>query len=507
MENPNSEFSFSSELQPTFTLRPSQRVAALSIEEALKENKFVFLEAPTGAGKTIIGQTVLEDVSTLSEHGIYTCHTKGLQQQYLTDFPHIPVMYGRSNYPTEHDPSKTALDCEGTGCQYCTVCPYKVAKATFLDATIAMTNLSYLMAEINYVGRAQPYLIVIDEADLLEKVLLDFVSLNIPEYVLTNRYHLNTPSKKTVMSAWVEWAEYASEHMQRHLGSLKTMVRNGGFVDEKELEDVHTIVQKLKVLLDPEIGLATDNWVYDGYSSKSNRFLSFKPIIAAPFAEHYLWRHAEKFVLMSATPISHSAIAQALGIPQYSEIRLPSIFPPERRPIRIVPTAKMSAKSTPEDYEKMARQIIEILDIHQGRVLIHTVSYALADRLRLLVGTPRAVADLDEYLRFPSAVFFTPSINRGVSLAYDDCEAIIIPKLPYMSLGDKQVSARLYSPGGQVWYSVHTIRELVQMTGRGMRYADDWCTSYILDGNFLNLWNRQKHLFPVWWRDAVKRGM
>jgi Rad3-related DNA helicase len=50
---------------------------------------------------------------------------------------------------------------------------------------------------------------------------------------------------------------------------------------------------------------------------------------------------------------------------------------------------------------------------------------------------------------------------------------------------------------------VQTIREIVQMTGRGVRSETDSCTTYIIDGAFGKLWTRNKSLFPSWWREAV----
>jgi Rad3-related DNA helicase len=70
-------------------------------------------------------------------------------------------------------------------------------------------------------------------------------------------------------------------------------------------------------------------------------------------------------------------------------------------------------------------------------------------------------------------------------------------------LGDQQVSARLHTRGGQQWYNVQAVRSLIQMTGRGVRSADDWCTSYILDSSYYKLAKGNKHLLPGWWREAL----
>jgi Rad3-related DNA helicases len=57
---------------------------------------------------------------------------------------------------------------------------------------------------------------------------------------------------------------------------------------------------------------------------------------------------------------------------------------------------------------------------------------------------------------------------------------------------------------GNTWYKVQTIRDVVQMCGRGMRHADDWCHTYIIDSQFAkNLYGKNKSLFPDWFREAV----
>jgi len=44
----------------------------------------VFLDAPTGAGKTLVAEAVRRLVSKAS---VYVCHSLGLQEQMVTDFP------------------------------------------------------------------------------------------------------------------------------------------------------------------------------------------------------------------------------------------------------------------------------------------------------------------------------------------------------------------------------------------------------------------------------------
>jgi len=113
---------------------------------------------------------------------------------------------------------------------------------------------------------------------------------------------------------------------------------------------------------------------------------------------------------------------------------------------------------------------------------------------------------LAKFLASDNTVLFAPSFDRGIDLVGDQCRVIVIAKVPYPYLGDKQVSKRLYTRGGQVWYAMQTVRTIVQMSGRAMRSAEDHAETYILDSKFIDVWKENKRMFPGWWRDAVKMG-
>lgn len=198
----------------------------------------------------------------------------------------------------------------------------------------------------------------------------------------------------------------------------------------------------------------------------------------------------------------------------YGTVVVPSTFAKERRPIFLYPIAEMSRKNMEASIGPIAAALNKIITTKSGRILVHTVSYDLNKSLnqRLIAVRPvftyatssakqRAI---DGYLADPDAVLLAPSLDRGIDLPQEFCRHIVIPKIPFPSIGDKQVSQRMYAKGGRLWYSVKTIRSLVQMTGRGFRSEDDYCDSYILDKNFLtNIWRQSKHLLPEWWKEAL----
>jgi Rad3-related DNA helicase len=203
--------------------------------------------------------------------------------------------------------------------------------------------------------------------------------------------------------------------------------------------------------------------------------------------------------------------------PTWAGVNVPSTFPIERRPIYVHPVAAMSRKNEEHARPLIADAISKVIARYPTyRILIHTVSYSLNNFLegslrassRKRIVTYHSAGEkqraIDTYLNRTNGIFLAPSLDRGIDLPGDDCRVIIICKIPFPSLGDKQVSARMYSKGGRQWYAVRTIRSLVQMTGRGMRSTDDYCESYILDKNFLDMvWHRNRNLLPKWWTDAL----
>ena len=199
----------------------------------------------------------------------------------------------------------------------------------------------------------------------------------------------------------------------------------------------------------------------------------------------------------------------------YGTVTVSSTFPPERRPIYLYPTAEMTKKQQPQSIPLIAAAINTICSTRPGRILIHTVSYDLNAALQTRLHVQRPVFSysssaakakaIESYLSHPDAILLAPSLDRGIDLAQDDCRHIIIPKIPFPNIGDKQISQRMYSKGGRLWYAVKTIRTLVQMTGRGFRSEDDFCEAYILDKTFLtSIWRQNKHLLPEWWKEALR---
>jgi Rad3-related DNA helicase len=270
-------------------------------------------------------------------------------------------------------------------------------------------------------------------------------------------------------------------------------------------------------------------WVYTGEGGRRDKdglAVSFKPSRVDKFGDQ-LWRHGRKWLLMSATVISSQEMLDSLGYGRtkgtegkaYRYIGMGSSFPLENRPIYPVPVASNSNKNKDVARELIANACVTIARRHEDeRILVHSVSYEYTQMLwstlrRELPGrkvihyTNAATREgaLEAYKAEPAAILIGPSMERGIDLPGDLCRVQIITKCPFPYLGDRQVSTRLHSPGGQVWYNVQTVRSLVQMTGRGVRSETDHAVTYILDAQFRDMvWSKNRSMIPKWWGDSVR---
>ena len=500
--------------------RPVQAAAITRLLET--DKKFIVVEAPTGTGKSLIAAAWQK---LTGKQMLYLCTTKQLQDQLVDDFSYASILKGRANYPTRNDPTKTCADCEkrgdGTKCSLCWVrdredgvpiheCPYMEAKEKLLGSQFGIVNTALYLLEANYVGRLSGWPIVVaDEADLLEQALMSHIEVVISHYFV-KWFELKPPDLITNQESWRVWAEGLRDKLDGYIRY------EGNKWDPKFLRRVEGLVKRIKYF----IKHSKENvWVNCTRDHDWKNTWVFRPVRVAEFAKDNLWKHGQRWLMMSAY-IPIDAFCRELGLDrgQVEYIRLPSAFPVDRRPIYYQPATAMSYKTRATTTKDMTVAVAKIVDEHPGKkILIHTVSYWLTRRIVDALDSSRAVfsyfsasdrsSALDDFRAGPSgSVLVAASMERGVDLPYDDCNIVIMPKVPYPPLGDQQVSARLYSQqDGQLWYRLQTVRSIVQASGRAMRHPDDYCATYILDEEFGKLYNKNKDLFPSWWRASLHK--
>lgn len=524
-------------------LRPTQVDAVREIIELFDSGvDVVYCDAPVGAGKTLIGELVRRELAArgMVKQSMYMCSDKALQDQFVRDFPEARVLKGRGNYSTLTGPYPriTAEDCTATGakspCRWCPrkhECPYQEAKAAAQSAEVAVFNTSYMLHAMNFTDSFPKFdLVIADECDMLEGALIGFIEYEVPRWI-AHMLGLEAPRKavrKPTLIGWLhDTASTCGDHLSEHGETMDVKQRNRMRAFMLESKAVAEMLQRDVDSAaahedDDSDGDASGHWIRD-YGDDRNpvEVLRLRPVKVDQYGAKNLWKHGRKWLLMSGTIISSGEMSDSLGLPlEYATVVVPSSFPVENRPIILAPVADVTYRGVREEgaLEKVAYAIEQIAEAYDGRILVHTVSYAntkfLYDAVKVERGRPKVMYAaarekndaLAEYLRKPGAVLFAPSMDRGVDLMGDKCEVQIIAKCPFPNLKDKQVSSRMHLPGGQEWYAVKTVRDMVQMTGRGVRSEVDECVTFILDAQFTkNVWGKYKHLFPAYFREAVNQ--
>ena len=489
-------------------LYPQQRQALDFI--ARSEAPIIAISAPTGSGKSLLGMMASEVLRTHRQ--VYLCSSRHLQDQLYKDFPEAVVLKGRRNYscPRFATFDLTAEECVKEGCEHVEQCPYEEAKRIAKAARWKVMNFAYWLLEANYVGVfSRQDLVVVDEADLLEQVLTDFVSLSISRKRMA-KLGLRMPRFKTKWEAFLDWAKEAKGVVEEKARALKVEGQEDPEV-MRECVKYRRLVQKLDLLTK----CLSPSWLMEDTGYR----ITFKPLwLSRELVDRFLLQHSHRFLLMSATLPPRAILCSLLDLRQeeVDYLELPSSFDISNRQVVYRPVGNLNKENLDGQLGKLVRAIRDILDRHRDqRVLIHSVSYSLGTKLyESLSSLSRPVffhrssegkrQAMERYMSHPDAVIISPSLERGADLKDDLCRAIVWTKVPYPSLGDKFTSLRFYSSRfGRLWYKYQAAYTLVQGAGRGVRHQGDWAVTYILDGQFERLLRDRATLFPRWFREAV----
>lgn len=528
-------------------------------EQVVKEfeggARVVFLDAPTGVGKTIIGELVRRRLNV--ERGLYVCTTKSLQEQVARDFGYARVLKGRANYtPTQLSRQErgyegggrwggvaiTCGDCdrgprdapiEEQSCSYCEVldCPYLRARYEASVAPVGVLNTAFMLTHLNGGGRRAPSpfrdreLVVADECDLIEDELLGYVEFRLGSGVAAT-LGVEVPKKGSHMTTIRAWL---GEEVIAAIDTARKGIKGGGLEALRQRRRLDQLMQDARRVIEREEG-----WVREGdeEGDRGGAALVLKPVEVSDVGERYLWQHGERWLCMSGTVVSADTLADSLGLTEaevpWSVVSLDMRFAKEHRKVVFMPAGSMTRKGQEQGGAvKVFGALDRVLAQHPtGNVLVHTFSYALARDAVAHLGNRDEVGDRpvitynnardrdDALAAFKAAatqqgaVMVASSMGRGIDLPGDLCRCQVILKMPHASLGSRQVSERLKAPGGQDWYLANTVRTVLQQCGRAVRGDEDWATTYILDASFSKVLKdgKRRGMFPQWWLDALSLG-
>lgn len=509
---------------PFPTYRPGQAEALERARDAFMEGKrFVVIEAPTGAGKSAIAVSLAREARS----AFVLTNQKILQDQYVKDFPDLALLKGRANYDCLVAPTHAgAAPCiVGQRFPACDDCPYFTAKDVAMAADVAILNYAYYLAELNYSGGFSPRdLLVLDEAHNAEGALMSFVQVVISEGALLRAGLARALPPDLGDELAFEFAELLLPELRRRASELER--------DLLQVSNEEAAVQQLRVkqwldgqcerltlLLDSHDAGEVD-WVVERRHGPDGASLVFKPVEVAALAEAYLFGHARRVLMLSATILDAPTFLRSLGVePEDAEIiSVPSSFPPENRPLVVKPTARLTRHYLDRDLPVLARAVNDLALRHEDeKGVVHAHSYKIAAFIakhlspevgwRVVTHESAAGRDaaLSRHLNSPDpTILLTPSMTEGIDLAEDLARWQVLCKVPYPYIGDKQVAARMERD--REWYDWRTTLSVVQAYGRSVRSDTDSAVTYLLDADFPNFLRRQARRLPSWFVEALDQG-
>lgn len=431
-----------------------------------------------------------------------------------------------------------------------THCHSAQAKTDAINNPIAIHNYDYFLNEANiaeeFSGRK---LIIADEGHKIEDVLMDYVSYDVtlnrlryyclpsekskqfecpfpdgqlPKGLLprlvNGQFDMNLNLNDALLKRWITLLKECADYMVLHSDEIESAIRkNDSIKSIIKVERFQKFVNELNTfLLDAK---DASNWIIQFEKKEDNNIIiQFKPINVHLFAHRYFFKHAKKFVIMSATLLDKKMMCDSLGLGGISEkgnvlyIDMQSEFPPKNRKVYSFPIANMEYNQVTKNLPIIYNMIQKIITKHDNvKGIIHTKSNELTKAIVNNVVSDRTIThlagDRNKVLaQFTESayplVLLSPSIEEGVDLKDELCRFIIILKIPYLSIKDLQIKKKMQL--NHAWYAWKAIQSLIQSIGRGVRHSEDYCITYILDSRFPAFYRRWNHFFPQWIREAIE---
>jgi Rad3-related DNA helicase len=265
---------------PLDNIRPKQEKILGELDQALKSKyKFIFLEAPTGFGKSAVAVTLARFLG--SSH--ICTSTKDLQTQYNRDFPYLSEVKGRNNFPCiikedmgvvescDYGPclKDDDFDClyktkmsdyevtaEGTIYENIDInkfalkkyydkakehsqliriewkpCLYYHQKWMSLKSSHTIYNYKYFLSDLYYsAGMNKRKLLILDEAHTLESELSSFKNVLFSKEALARFFpKISLPeSKHTDVETWIEFCSSLKERFSRYVDKAANILGSGG---------------------------------------------------------------------------------------------------------------------------------------------------------------------------------------------------------------------------------------------------------------------------------------
>ena len=265
-----------------------------------------------------------------------------------------------------------------------------------------------------------------------------------------------------------------------------------------------------------------NNIVFEFIEEESgNHRWIFSPINTKQFVNDVIFEYSDVCIFMSSSIFDYDNFSYDLGIKKDEVFKLtvPPIFDLSNNPIKVYNKFDMSYENYEEIKYKTLPIIDEILQNHKfEKGIIHTFNNEikeflvenLTDQRRLITHTTQdREQQLDKFKKSPrKLVFVSSSMDEGVDLPGELCRFQILYKLPYPSTEDERVQLRerTYEDGNE-WYVYKMLTRLIQAYGRGIRFEGDYCKTYLLDNRIWEIIDEDydgNRIIPKYFLDVLE---
>ena len=237
----------------------------------------------------------------------------------------------------------------------------------------------------------------------------------------------------------------------------------------------------------------------------------------------FFHKNTNSELLMSATIGDFDIYRTLIGGDNYPDtifkaFEVPNTFDFKQSPIYYDTRYRMSYKEKAVSTPKVVQEVVEICTNEQNkdkRGIIHTGSYEISQELFKQLPPAlrfRAIPynnakerqeAIKRYKNSTNGILIGPSCIEGLDFPGDGCRFNIFMKLPYASLADNLVKAKMaLFPD---WYSLDVCSKLAQGIGRSVRFNGDWANNYILDACFVDVLNNPRASKNI--KDVIKKRL
>ena len=521
--------------------------------------KAVILDAPVGSGKSIIGLAVSWILNERVKEGYILASDIALQEQYEKDFKRLRMRWGSvkgiDNYMCTDNLEKNSLGTcrirnKRPRSMYCySECPYFSARDRAAETQTSLLNYAYWLIMQNYTNRhmdedeqlfpARDFTIC-DEAHKILDIVQNHYSPRFDPKLLEKLDKL-TSFFKTYNIRNLKTHFQSIKVIQKQLFEIENQDKLFSLLKELEdyIEDYLPAIQTFKDVVEEEYPkddppkewreyLRISDWLKDFHCKIEdyNEIIdqtSTRNIIKNPVGEEevvfncleenfmmnkYFHSHTGFTILMSATFADPRDYLRSIALSGAKYIKVESSFDFSKSPIYFWNKRRMSYKQMEANLPWLYEKINEIIENHDGENgIIHTASYTLTmkihqnltpkNRRRVLIyeGTEEKRKVLSMLKSDNSKILMGPSLLEGLDLRDEWSRFQIFAKVPYLSLGDRFVKAKMTL--NPEWYRWVAIKNVLQGTGRSVRNEDDWAVTYFLDASLVDLLHKNRRAFPI----------